>query len=451
MATPKKKVLRESDLGDQKISVNKLHLNLKNPRHEPVQSEEAAIEKLCSDELISELATDIAKRGALSPLEVLGVMPMAGNPGHYVSLEGNRRTCALIILADPSRAPLKYQAALRRIASKATFPRQVKVHAFADELSAKQWIDLRHLGQQGGAGTKEWTPTQQARAAGANQKTTANANKLSLDVLDRLEQRGLLTPEQRDSVSLTTLTRYLGTPGVRAIVGLGSSSELIYTHDANEVDESLQRVALDSIERLNDGTFRVNSRSSSTERLQYANKLRARGFTPTTQLPVAAPPPKPSKSQNSAAPKPRSRSANHPNTRPYLIDRSFTIKVKDKVLLRLREEALGLPLDSFAFSPNYLLRSIIERIMVIFAKKFHRLQPRMSDEDLTNACLKQLEVLKVPNSVISTIRKGAQRDSSYSLHTIGHAVHGGTTPTASELRAKFDTWEPVLKAMLAHL
>lgn len=435
--------------GDQMIPISRLHLSLSNPRHEPVDSEADAVARLCDDELIAELAQDIAQRGALSPLEVLGVMPMEGHPGHFVALEGNRRTCALIVLTDPERAPKKYQAQLKKLAQKTTVPRHIRAHVFADEVSAKPWIDLRHLGLQGGAGTKDWTPTQQLRAAGNNQKTSARANTLALLVLDRLAQRGLIGKDQRDEISLSTLTRYLGTPGVRAILGLGSSSELIYTHDHDEVDAALLRLAMDSIEPKADGSYRVHSRSDSAERLKYAHELKSRGFAPTVASKDPAPPPKATKAATTQAT--RSRSANHVDTSKYLLDRSFTVKLKDPVLSRLRAEALSLPLNEFPFAANYLLRAIVERIMWLFAKKHHRLQQRMSDEELTTACWKELERLGASKGVLTTIHQAVNRTQGHSLQSLGHAVHGGAIPVGKDLRARFHTWEPVLVEMLKHL
>lgn len=441
----------QAALGDQMVPISRLHLHLSNPRHEPLESEAEAIAHLCDDELIAELAQDITVRGSLSPLEVLGVMPMEGHPGHYVALEGNRRTCALILLSDPERAPKKYQAQLKRLSATAKVSREVKVHVFQSEADAKQWIDLRHLGLQGGAGTKDWTPTQQLRAAGNNQKTSARANTLALAVLDRLSKRGLISKEQRAQVKLSTLTRYLGTPGVRAILGLGSANELVYTHDADEVDAALQRLTLDSIEKQPDGSRRVHSRSDSEERLKYANDLKRRGIAPTSANDEPMPPPKPTKAQPAAATELKKRSANHPDTRKHLFDRSFTITVKDPVLSYLRGEAITLPIGEYRFSANYLLRAIVERIMILFAKRHHRYQPRMSDDDLTRACLEQLKKLGAPPGIITTMEQATHRSASHSLHALGHAVHGGSVPPAGDLRARTFTWQPVLEEMLKHL
>jgi hypothetical protein len=450
MATRKRAEAGPIVLGDRTVPVSRLHLSKTNPRHEPVGTEAEAIAQLCDSEMIAELAEDIAQRGSLSPLEVLGVMPMEGHPGHYVALEGNRRTCALVLLVDPERAPKKFQAALKRVAAKAILPRDIKVHVFPNAASAKQWIDLRHLGQQGGAGTKDWTPTQQLRAAGGNQKTSARANTLALAVLDRLEKRGLLDRQQREEVNLSTITRYLGTPGVRAIVGLASPSELLYTHDADEVDTGLQRLVLDSIEVDENDNVLVHSRSDSKERLAYAHGLRERGFAPRSAATAPAPPPKPTRATTAKKVSPGKRSTNALNSR-HLIDRSFTVAVNDVVLRALRQEAIDLQLETYRFAGNYLLRAIVERVMVLFAKKFHCLQARMSDEDLTNACLAQLKKLSAPPSVITTVNQATNRSQSHSLHSLGHAVHGGSMVPARDTVARFHTWEPALQEMLGHL
>ena len=441
-------------LGDRLIAVNRLHLNLHNPRHEPAESEAQAIGRLCDSELISELAQDIANRGSLSPLDLLGVMPMAGNPGHFISLEGNRRTCALIVATDPSRAPEKIRAQLNRISAKTNLPKQVKVHVFAKESDAKQWIDLRHLGQQGGAGIKGWDPTQQNRAAGGNTKTSARDNTLAVKALDRLQARGLLSADQRRKVSVSTITRYLGTPGIRAILGIGSNKDLIYTHQADEVDTALSRLVQDSIEPVADGSYRVNSRTDSTARIKYVNDLKSEGQVPVTHLAQPTPAPRPTRlqAQTSSGSVAKERSANHPDTRRGMVSTDFAIRLKDPVLLRLRREGLDLDLGEFTFSANYILRALVEQTMTLFAKRTNKWKQSMSDQALTMACAEALEKLGVTGKALAVVQKaGGNQATPYSLHSLGHAVHGGAVPTGGDLKKYFDTWRPSLEAMLEAL
>ncbi|NTV09160.1 MAG: ParB N-terminal domain-containing protein [Zoogloea sp.] len=441
-----------SELGDRVISINRLHLDPLNPRHEPLKSDAEIIQQLCKDEKVAELASDIASRGSLSPLDVLGAIPYKDHPGHYIAIEGNRRTCALILLADPSRAPTRpLQDQFRRIAGTAKPPREVKVHVFADRRSAKPWMDLRHLGPQGGVGTVEWNADQKTRAAGDNTRTSSRANTLALAVLDRLVEIGLLTGDQRRQVSLTTITRYLGTPGVRAILGLGSAKELIYTHTPSEVDAALQHIVLDSIQAKPDGTFAVHSRSSSADRLAYANTLKASGISPSTPLPEPSTPQNPtSKSAASSTTLTgKTRSARNPAKLPTLFDRSFTVAHKDDVLLRLREECLTLQIEDFPFSANYLLRAFVEQTMILFAKKRGKYSSTLTNEALTQLCATELKAMGITGKALNVISKAAGSAAQpHSLHSLGNAVHGGMIPDKRSLRAIFDNWKPSLRAML---
>ena len=356
--------------------------------------------------------------------------------------------------ADPSRAPDSVRRQIERIAEIARVPTQVKAHAFATRQEAKQWIDLRHLGLQGGAGIKEWDTTQKQRASAGNTKTSARDNTLSVLVLDRLTDRGMLTSDQRQQMPVSTLTRYLGTPGVRAILGLSSSKELIYTHDADEVDGALLRLVLDIIEPGKDGNYRATSRTNSNDRLKYANDLKSAGVAPSTQLERPEPAPRPTKarSQTGQTKTDRSRSANHPDTRNRLIPTDFRITNRDEILLRLRKEGLELDLANFRFSANYLLRALIEQIMTLFARKRGKWRQNIGDQALTQACANELKAMGVQGKALSVVQKAAGSESNpYSLHSLGHAVHGGAIPTATSLKAYFGTWQPALEAMLEAL
>lgn len=449
MAGKRATVRGKAFVGDAVVPITRLHLDLNNPRHEPATSEAEAIEHLCDEEMVAELAQDIAERGSLSPLEVLGVVEMDGNPGHYVSLEGNRRTCALILLGDPRRAPVKFRAQIERMSRGSKFPKTVKAHVFRSADEAKQWIDLRHLGLQGGAGTKEWHPTQKQRAAGFNKKTSARANTLAVLVLDRLEQRGLITKEQRGATKVTTLTRYLGTPGVRAILGIASPNELQYTHDADEVDVALQKLVLDSITTDKGGQYAVHSRSTSSDRLAYAHSLVKSGVAPTTHLPKPTPPPAPARALKAETAKKAKRSAPDPRKRGTLFDSSFTMANPDLVLRRMRSEAVNLPVADYVFASTYLLRAIVEGVMILYLRSLGRIPANPNQDRITAACHDQLSRAGYTGRGMTALAKAASnRDVSYSLHSLGNALHGGVVPGPEDVKGWADTWQPILTAML---
>ena len=438
-------------LGDQLISIHRIHLDTINPRHDPLVSDAQVIAQLCKKEKIGSLAKDIATMGALSPLEPLGVVPMDGNPGHYICIEGNRRTCALLLLHDPSRAPSEeLRTLIQKAKGEAKIPNKVKVYVFADRNEAKPWIDRRHLGEQEGVGTVPWDPEQQLRAVGSNSLTTARANSLALAVVNHLLSKEYISDSQRKEVSLTTLSRYLSNPGLRAILGLADAKVLKYTHEPEEVDKALSRMVLDSIIKQADGTFAVNSRTNSQQRLQYANQLKLAGLTPKTPLSQAAYP-KISNDGTDINKGINHRSARDPNKRGTLFEANqLTVTAKDdKVLLRLRNEALTLKLEEFQFSGNYLLRAIVERVMIKFLKKVKKHQSGMVDDKLVSTCATELEKIGVKGPALEVVKKAAgSRAQPFSLHSLGNVVHGGAIPDRKHLLGMADTWQPALAEMI---
>ena len=99
----------------QPIPVERIFLDLSNPRHEPYKTEAEVIEYLCREEQVYSLARDIAKIG-INPLEICAVIPVNKKSARtqlFVVAEGNRRMCALKLLDDPDLAPAKYRKRFR--------------------------------------------------------------------------------------------------------------------------------------------------------------------------------------------------------------------------------------------------------------------------------------------------------------------------------------------------
>lgn len=95
-----------ADFGSARdIPLDRLQLNLANPRHDEVEGRDEAMIELLANEQVLELARDIASVGGINPLERLGVFPLEGTEGEgepfYAAAEGNRRLTALLLLEDP--------------------------------------------------------------------------------------------------------------------------------------------------------------------------------------------------------------------------------------------------------------------------------------------------------------------------------------------------------------
>lgn len=438
------------------IDIKRLHLNPVNPRHAPLERQPDIIKALYSSEEVQALARDIANRGALSPLDVVGAYEMPDQPGHYVALEGNRRTCALILLADPARAPTaEARAYLQSISKGRSLPTQVLGFVFPTKEAADQWIDLRHMGAQGGVGTRSWSSDQQAnalarRGADGPIGAAARQNLLAHAVLARLRDTGLISPEQHQAVKLTTIARYLTTPAVRALFGLAHHQRLEYTHDPAEVEGALQRLVLDSLEkRPGEDHLRVTSRSDANSRRAYAQGLAAEGIAPTTLLSAPVAPPAITKP---AAKSVRPASARNPNLESRLLTTSFAVNHDDKALGYLRQEMLTLRVANHAFACNYLLRAFVERVMTLFLTKRGAHRERMTDRELTQVCAREMLAAGAKRNVYDVVNRAGSNDATpYNLACLGAAIHGGHIPTQTDLVRYSHTWQPALRFMLDHM
>ncbi|RYE02290.1 MAG: hypothetical protein EOP50_00415 [Sphingobacteriales bacterium] len=438
------------------IDIKRLHLNPENPRHSPLERQPEIIRALYSSEEVQALARDIASRGALSPLDMLGVYEMPDHPGHYITLEGNRRTCSLILLADPARAPTPdARAYLKSLVSGRSVPTQVPAFVFPTKEAADQWIDLRHMGAQGGVGTRSWSADQQANAlarrnGGGPATAAARQNLLAHAVLMRLKDAGLISTEQHQAVSLTTIARYLTTPAVRVLLGLAHHERLEYTHDPAEVDGALQRLVIDSLEkRPGEDQLRVTSRSNADGRRAYAQGLAAEGVAPTTLLSSPIAPPTINRPATKSA---RPTSARNPNLETRLLTTAFAVNHSDKVLGYLRQEMLKLKVVEHPFACNYLLRAFVERVMTLFLVKRGVHRDKMNDRELTQTCAREMQAAGAKRGAYDTVNRAGSNDSTpYNLACLGAAIHGGHVPTQRDLVKYSHTWQPALRFMLDHM
>ncbi len=269
------------------VALNRLHLNPQNPRFDPIENEPEIIAELFKSERVLVLAKDIAKKGGISPLDGIGVIEMPGNPGHFIVAEGNRRASALKVLIDPRKAPNPTaQKAIEAIEGRAALAKSFEVIVFRDLDAARPWLELRHLGEQDGAGTRPWNPQQKTRFSRGG-----SPDQLALEILDRAEELGWIDEGQRKRIPLTTLTRYLGSPNVRTALGLASRSTLSFTHDPAQVDEALRQFVLDAIPKTGGKPGRVHSRSDSAARQKYSQELNSQRIltSPPARGPDAAP------------------------------------------------------------------------------------------------------------------------------------------------------------------
>ncbi len=253
-----------------KLKIDDLVLDHDNPRILHAEGQQEALQKILKDQKtkLVKLAQSIAEHG-LNPMDRLLVLRVAGSkPPRFIGLEGNRRVAVFKLLSNPAvMSGLDMPEPMRKIFEKlARDFYKGRVEPIAGfELASRQegdyWLELRHKGEQGGAGIVGWEPGAQQRFRGRSP---------AIQALEMVTERGGLSAEELAQVQskfpLSTLQRFVEDRQVRQALGLDvKQGKLVTTLPAPEVVKPLKRVILD----LAKGTRKVGSLMKTDQMLSY--------------------------------------------------------------------------------------------------------------------------------------------------------------------------------------
>jgi hypothetical protein len=451
---PSKKHLPEHE--DVLVPLNKLHFDPVNPRGEPETDEETIRALFGGQDETAKLAAHLAEHGQ-NPLDRLGIIKHPKLPNHFVIREGNRRLCAMQLLRDPERAPT---VAARKVFARLArdgrpIPANVQAVLFHEKPRARVWMSVKHEGPQGGVGTLTWGPGQKARFNREGETGITrpkNPNRQAEALLTYAVANGLIAPEERALIALTTVTRYL--PNVRTALALLNTEDCTTNAPIDEFNAALQRFLKDAIDPGVSGTkANVHSRSTSSQRDDYAEKFRREGMSPVTRnLPPYDPASGPSPGQATKRNATATRSSAHPGKRKQLIFSSFIVAYKDSVLLRLVKEGKDLNPDEAQFSCNYLNRVILERVVYLYAKN-HGVGGQGDFAEVVQRVITHAKASKNPPSkgIALVLTKTADKKTSYSYEIMSNPVHGGMIPSGADNRSNWESLQPALEYLLGQL
>lgn len=433
---------------NESVELSAILLDNDNPRHTTIASEPEIIAHLLKSEFVKPLARSITELGTTSPLERLALMPHPRVKGSYVSLEGNRRVCALKLLADPDKAPTEPDRRyFRSLRAKLAEPiDRCDAVIFANRRDARPWLSLRHEGAMSGEGTRTWNSRQKERFARGSGSKGGNVDTQASLLLDYALERSLVTRDEHDKINLTTLTRFLKSPVFRNAMGLATARDLTVVVPQSEFDEVAKRFLRDAKSGVT-----VHSRTRKADWEAYAHQLRTEKVAPTTRVsePYNLDPRAPRSAE--ARTRKSDRASKHPDKRRTVIPSDFTAPVKERLLRRIYEELRSLDAQTYSFAAAYLLRAFIERTAVLFAKEF-KLGHEGELHAVLGRCARKLEAEGLSDNDLKPIRlMASDRDSRISPHTLGAWLHGSAIPTSAELARFWETVESNLKAMLTRL
>lgn len=310
------------------ILLTDLLVNTENYRFEPMADQKNAIDTMIANqkEKLYNLATHIVQYG-LNPNDKVQVVQMSHDKTKYNVLEGNRRTVALKLLANPDLIENTGNAVLKRKFKKLhddtkNKPRAIECLVYDDPKEAETWIGVKHGYGSSGVGTDGWDPLQKDRF----QEKVEGKSSVTIQFINLLKNAPETPNEIKESVSridTSNLTRLIGDPEVRDFLGIQITGGVIQSDVIKpEVLKGMIQVAKD----LLDDDFKVRNIYSKEDRRNYIKKF------PKTQKPdISKKSEKPWQFTNAAPtkPKPEPKPKPQPQDRKYLIPKSCILSINN--------------------------------------------------------------------------------------------------------------------------
>lgn len=435
------------------IPLNSLLIDTNNPRlEEMLENQPEAIRAVAANQgpKLVVLAKDIVEHG-LNPSESLIVTRMEGDPQHYVVLEGNRRVAALKILENPELVSGAVEDSIvnrfKKLSAQYQDPIDELPCVIVDGRSeAYHWIELRHTGENEGAGIVRWGAAETARF-----RQRSGQKAPHLQVLDFLEQRVDISRETRQKVPVTSLKRLLSNPYVRTKLGIDVRSGTVRTRvaDDSEVAKGLKRV----IEDLASGTVRTKDIYLKDDRIRYIDSLPSEDLPDTSDLmsefrrlgvPLAP--------SGQEQPRPARRSAPSRKARSRLIPRDFIINIDETRVNEIYRELKKLDIEQYTNAVSVLFRVFLELSLDVYSQR-----KKLGTGERASLSKKLLAVAdalsadgKLTDQQVKPVRRAAQKDTflASTITTMHQYVHNPYfSPAPSDLRATWDSLQPFMEAL----
>lgn len=262
---------------DRRIRLSDLKLDPSNPRHPEFESQREIIEWMTSgngrigDKLLA-LAKSIADHG-LNPADRIMVVADETEKDQFVVLEGNRRVTAVKLLNNPDLAPTKqWQSRFAKARqSRYSAIKDIPCVLFDDEETAFYFIELRHLGESGGAGVVPWESEQKARHDLRVHRKSRHHKALA--VLDFVRNGEGVDSETKglagEGFPITTLDRVLSDESFRSFLGLSLApdGEICFRIEPRQAMKPIAKVIRD----FGSGKKNVRDVINREQREQYKN------------------------------------------------------------------------------------------------------------------------------------------------------------------------------------
>ncbi len=443
------------------IPVADLLIDTENPRlaAEPATTREAvrAIAELQEEKLLV-LAQDIVEHGInLSDSPI--VIPSSEQPDAYIVLEGNRRISALRALENPSiiegvvedKIVKRFRELSRQYQENPI--EEINCVIYEEREKAAHWIQLRHTGENEGAGIVRWGAIERARFM-----ERRGEQMYYLQALDFLEDTGYLNSEERSDVPVTSLGRLLSNPDIRSKLGLEMKDKVLYTQfDEDEVAKGLHYIIEDLISKR----IRTGDIYYKDDRLEYVNSI-PEEHLPDTSHPTgslrtldASPKNAGHKKEETTDDEKTSktrRSKPSSKDRKRLIPSACILRIEQPRINEIYRELKRLPVHDYPNAVAVLFRVFLELSIDDYIKRnalgVHERSKLGLKMEKVGADLEDCG--KITEQQAKAVRRAAQKDYflAATISTFNQYVHNPHfTPKPSELNMAWDDLSPFVEAM----
>ena len=430
-----------------------LLIDEENPRiSQPNAGQHKALQSLAGilDKKLQKLCEHIVEHGInLSELPI--VMPFNDDLNRYVVLEGNRRLTALKVLETPELLGESVTPAVLKSIRKLSRDYQdnpidqFQCLVVKDREEARPWIELRHTGENGGAGIVPWGHEESGRFS-----ARSGVLPVTSQALNFLEQRGDLSVENRKKVPVTSLKRLIDTPEVRSKLGLEvTSGKLSLLADGKRVAKALMYV----VNRLSSGKTKVTDIYTKDQRIDFAKNLPADVVVKATVASGQGTAVDSTSSTKATAKANTAKKRGKP--RDKLIPKDCVLNISDPRLQQIEWELRHLSLADYSNAVSVLIRVFIELSADSYIDG-----KGLTTTSVAEQLYKKLQAVtsdliarkKLTAQQAKPMRRALAKDSFLApsidlMHSYVHNQH--VFPAGGDLRAHWDSFQPFVIALWA--
>jgi hypothetical protein len=440
-----------ADFEYRNIPLAALHLDIKNPRHEPQNDDLSEIKEFLAEQgsKIIRLIRDIASSG-MHPAELPIVAPDDNDPQGFTVLEGNRRLLALRLLADPGLAEIagkpSIKRALEQIARQPEVPKIDSLYCvvFPDRDEAAHWIELRHTGMNEGMGIVGWDSFQVARFNKTKYRIARMVAEHVRDNTPTDEQLRHAIPR----MYLSTLARLVNDPGIREACGVQVDAEgLKFNLPRAEVDKALTRIVSDVALRK----IKVGNVMNREDRHRYMGALAKENAlpTPTAQRvdPYSVAAAQVAKRQKRGRPASTSRAS--------LIASTCILKITEPRVNDVYLELRNLEVGRFTNCAAVMLRVFLELSLNAHAKNRFSFKPhgrhrevQLSDKILNAADYLEANKIRSRGELDAIRRMARDKNDLFGIPTLNAYVHNpNLAPRPTDLKITWNNMQSFMEAL----